>query len=214
VATQTIVNAIPAERTDTSAAFDRFAGVCGILAGVVGLLYSVAFVVLKEPMLYSLCLLLGGLLSGPVLIALYSRLRSVDPQFAVWGLMLGLAGTLGSITHGGFDLANSINPPRADVFSDANLPNIVDPRSLLTFGVAGIGMLTFSWLLTRHADFPRGLGYLGYVLGALLIVLYLGRLIILDAGSYAILLPAALAGFLVNPAWYIWAGLTLRKVRS
>jgi hypothetical protein len=48
-------------------------------------------------------------------------------------------------------------------------------------------------------------------LGALLIVVYLGRLIILDPSSYAILLPAALVGFILNPIWYIWTGVVLSR---
>jgi hypothetical protein len=40
-----------------------------------------------------------------------------------------------------------------------------------------------------------------------MIILYLGRLIILQATSIAIVIPALLEGFIVNPIWYIWLGL-------
>ena len=208
MATRTMANEAVADHGEL-AYFERFAGVSSIAVGVLGLLYSLAFVVLKEPWLYSLALLVGGILTTAVMVAVYTRLREIDQSFALWGLLLGLAGAVGSVIHAGYDLANAINPPKADVLGDANLPNLVDPRSLLTFGVAGIAMLTISWLMARNGFFPKGLAYLGYLLAALLVILYLGRLIILDANSPAILLPAALAGFIVNPAWYVWVGLTL-----
>jgi hypothetical protein len=49
-----------------------------------------------------------------------------------------------------------------------------------------------------------------------MIILYLGRLIILQATSLAIVIPALLEGFIVNPVWYLWLGLSLMRnpVRS
>ena len=63
----------------------------------------------------------------------------------------------------------------------------------------------------QDASFPRNLSYLGYLSGALLIVIYLARLIILSATSPLVLLPAAIEGFIVNPAWYVWLGFALRR---
>ena len=65
----------PAAITSTSLSYERFAGICAILAGVVGFLYSIAFVVLKQPLLYSLLLLIVGLLTVAVMVAVYERLR-------------------------------------------------------------------------------------------------------------------------------------------
>jgi hypothetical protein len=106
------------------------------------------------------------------------------------------------------------NPPDANLLSLANLPNQVDPRGLLTFGVAGVGLFVVAWLMGRGAQFPNGLGYLGYALAVLLVILYLGRLIVLQASSPLILVPAVLAGFLANPIWYIWLGITLLGERK
>jgi hypothetical protein len=44
----------------------------------------------------------------------------------------------------------------------------------------------------------------GYVLAVLLVVLYPGRLMVLRATNPVILVPAVLAGFFANPAWYVW----------
>jgi hypothetical protein len=77
----------------------------------------------------------------------------------------------------------------------------------------GIALFVIAWLMTRGGAFPKGLGYLGYLLAVLRVVLYLGRLIVLDAADPVILGPALLAGFVVNPIWYIWLGLVLWRAR-
>jgi hypothetical protein len=198
--------------------FDRFAGFCAILAGVATLLYSVAFVIISRSeewsetavMLYSLFQLLGGLLTTAVMVALYNRLREVNPGFALWAMLLGLVGAIGSAIHGAYALANVINPPSADPVREASLPNAVDPRGLLTFGVAGLSLFIMSWLMSHHRGFPKNLAYLGYTTAILMAILYLGRLIILDANSLLIAIPALLVGFILNPAFFIWLGLALR----
>ncbi len=192
-----------------SASFERFAGVCAILAGAFGFLYAVAFVVLQNALLSGLFLMLTGLLTTTALVAVYERLRETDPSFALLALLLGAAGSLGSAVHGGYDLANVINPPS----TMPDLPNQVDPRGLLTFGVAGIALFFASWLIVRGRRFPRGLGYLGYVSAVLLLALYLGRLIVLDPTNPLILVPALLSGFLANPIFYVWLGLALLRGR-
>jgi hypothetical protein len=198
--------ALPARSTS----FERFAGICAILAGACGFLYAIAFIVLQSVLLSGLFLLLGGLLTSIALLAVYERLRETDASFALMALVLGLAGALGSAVHGGYDLANAINPPP----SLPDLPNPVDPRGLLTFGVAGIALFVVAWLIERGGRFPRGLGYLAYVSAVLLLALYLGRLIILDPTNPVILVPALLNGFLANPIFYLWLGLALLRARS
>jgi hypothetical protein len=126
-------------------------------------------------------------------------------------LILGVTAALGSALHGGYDLANALNPPDVNIANLANLPSQVDPRGLLTFGVAGLSLLIFGALINRGGQLPKGLGILAYILAALLIIVYLGRLIVLDATSLIIVIPAALTGFVINPAWYIWLGVALRR---
>ena len=203
---ETPENTVPAR----SASFERFAGVCAVLAGVSGFLYAVAFVVLQDELLSGLFLMLVGLLTSVALLAVYERLRETDASFALLALVLGTAGSLGSAVHGGYDLANAINPPS----SMPDLPNPVDPRGLLTFGVAGAALFVVSWLIRRGGRFPGGLGYLGYLSAILLLVLYLGRLIVVDPTSPVILVPALLNGFLINPIFYVWLGLALLRGRT
>jgi hypothetical protein len=76
--------------TTPSRSFERFAGLCAIMVGIVGFLYAVAFVTLQHDLLSALFLMLGGLLSSAVLVAIYNRLRETDAAFALWALCLAL----------------------------------------------------------------------------------------------------------------------------
>lgn len=204
-----------------STSFDKFAGISAILSGIAILLYAIAFIVISRStpvlggQLSALCLLLNGLLATPVMIALYFRLRQTDEPFALLALFLGMIGALGALIHGGYDLANAINPPPGQTPEIAtalgNLPSQLDPRGLLTFGVSSIAIFLFTWLMGQSKDFPTGFRYLGILLAVLLLWLYIGRLVILDATNPLLLIPILLSGFVVNPAWYIWLGILLPR---
>jgi len=191
--------------------FEKFAGWGAILAGLSGFLYSISFIVLQNDLLSALFLMLGGLFSTSALTALYQRLRGTESGFALLGLLLSLSAVLGSAIHGGYDLANVLHPPASP---SPGLPNPVDPRGLLTFGVSGLGLFILSWLITQDMSLPKRLASLGYVSAILMIILYLGRLTILQATSPVIVIPALLEGFIVNPLWYIWLGLTFFRSQS
>jgi hypothetical protein len=193
-----------------SQAFERFGALMSILTGAAAFGYAVAFIVVRtNDALTGLFLALVGLLSTAALVALYGRLREGDGAFALWALLLGMAGALATAAHGAYDLAIALHPPAAP---NLDLPSPVDPRGFMTFGVAGLALFTLSWLIRRgDARLPRGLGLLGYLSAILLVVLYLGRLILLDATSPVILVPALVNGFVVGPAWWVWLGLGLRR---
>ena len=186
-------------------AFERFGGACAIAAGVTGFLYAVSFVVLRSEGLSALFLLLGGLLATAVYVALHERFRWADAPLALWATLLGVAAGLGSAAHAGYDLANAINPPA----SLPDIPSPVDPRGLMTFGVAGLAAGIASRLAVRTRTLPAGVGYLGYALAALLVAIYLARLIILDATNPVIVVLVLVTGFVVNPVWYVWLGMSL-----
>ena len=196
------------QSTAVSSTYERFAGACAVLTGVVGFGYAVAFVILRSTTFSALFLMLGGLLGAAALVAIYARLKETDASFALWGLILGAVGAIGSAIHGGYDLANALHPPAA---VNLDLPSQIDPRGLLTFGVAGLGLWVIAWLILRGGQFSKWLGYLGYVTAALLIIIYLARLIVLDATSPLVLAPALLAGFVASPVWYVWMGVSLWK---
>jgi hypothetical protein len=188
----------------------RAAGLAAVAAALVGLLYSLSFVALSRlsppagALLSALFLLLGGLFTIAALAGVYDRRRDALPALSLLVVLLGWAGGLGAAVHGGYDLANAIHPA-ASLPSD--VPNAIDPRGLLTFGVAGLALLLLGRLV------GAGLGRFAYVAGALLILVYLARLIVLTPSNPIVLLPAALAGFVVNPVFYVWLGLWLLRPR-
>ncbi|HEV8683655.1 MAG TPA: hypothetical protein VGS09_12930 [Actinomycetota bacterium] len=197
--------------------FERWAGWAAVAVGVGALAYAVVFAVIvlsDEPPtwvvgLWFFLLMLGGLLTVPALVALYQRLRATDPGIAMWGLLLGLVGAVGAAVHGAYDLANVIRPVEGAPPGD--LPNPIDPRGFLTFGFMALALFLVSWLIVRGGQLPRGLGSLGYLSAALLVVIYLGRLIAFDPKNPILLVAALLAGLVVNPAWWIWLGTSLLR---
>lgn len=200
--------------TSTSSVFNRYAGLAAILAALVGLVYSVSFVVLQNSLLTSVCLMLGGLLSVVALVALFERLGEVDAQVAMLGLILGGVSALGATIHGAYDLAIVLNPPGDVPAGVAALPSQIDPRGVLTFGVAGLSLFVAGLLMRRSIHFGRGFTALTFVLAALLVIVYLGRLVILTPSNPLVLIPAAITGFIVNPFWYAWLGVQLRGTSS
>ena len=58
------------------------------------------------------------------------------------------------------------------------------------------------------------MSYLTYALAILLVVLFTGRLIILDTRNPLIIVVGSLSGFIVNPLWYLWLGATLSQGRK
>ena len=198
----------------SSPAFLRFAGVCGIITAISSLLYAVFFLLVKgsaHDLLPPLLLGLGGLLASAVLTALYGLVRNADPLFALWALALGLLGQMGALIHGVHDLALVLVPAKAPDLSA--LPNQLDPRGLLAFGLTGVSTFILSWLVLRSGALPRGLGYLGCVLGVLLVALFLANLFTNDPSSLFVLVPGGLASLIANPAWLLWLGVSLLRPR-
>ena len=194
--------------------FERYAALSALAAGLASFLYACSFVILArsapgraEDVSSASLLLLGGLLAIPVLVAVYRRLVPVDAGLAQVALLLGLVGAAGAVIHGGYDLANAVNPPAV---VNEDLPNQVDPRRLVTLGVAGLAFLVIGQLIGRGASLDRRLGLLSYALGALMAIAYLGVLIVLDTDDPIVKIPGGLAYFVVLPAWYLWVALVLR----
>lgn len=185
--------------------FERLAGLSAIAAAVGGILYGLFFVVVGNTGVASALLMVGGLLSSVVIVALAWSLRSVNELAARWAVTVGVVASLLSVIHGGFDLANVIHPPLDNVLSLAEYPNQVDPRGLATFGLAGIAYLVLSTLAVGSTRYPRGLARIGQVLGVVMIIIYLGRLIILDPTN-PVVRVALLAGVTANTIFFLWLG--------
>jgi uncharacterized protein DUF4386 len=195
----------------------RTAGSVAIAVGAGGFAYSTSFVLYLHSgstgaaKVAALLLSGGGVLFLVVLVALYERLRPTDPFVALLAFVFGAAGAAGSAIHGAYDLANFLHAPGV---ATNDLPNEVDPRGLMTFAFTGVALLLVSWLIARGDGLPRRLGSLGLLGGALLVAVYVGRLTILNPKNPALLTLAVVSGFIVDPLWFVWLGLSLRRDRA
>ena len=196
-----------AVRAKESGSFDRFAGMSGVITGLSSLLYAVFFLLVKGTLhdyLPAIFLVIGGLLALPVAVAIFLRVRGAEEGFALFALLLAAVGYLGTAVHGMYGLA-ALVPQKVDQPALSQQ----DPRGFLAFGLTGIAVLIFAWLIVRSGTFPRALGYLGYLLGICLVALFLGNLLVNDTHSLAILVPGGIASLIATPVWNIWLGLRL-----
>jgi LPXTG-motif cell wall-anchored protein len=190
-----------------------YPALAAMLVAVANLGYALSFLVVRPDnpdtggTAASAFLLAGGLLALPALLALYRRVSDTNPDLALLATVLATASALGAAIHGGYDLANAINPPA----TATDLPNQVDPRGLLTFGAGGLSLLLFTPLLARS---ERKLAPIAATLGVLLLALYVLRLVVLDADNVAVVAIAAATGFVVSPVWYLWLGASLRSAAT
>jgi hypothetical protein len=195
-----------------SPSFERFAGLASILVVVGAVLYSIFFIWIVEgggsnvKAVWFFLLMLGGIGTVPVLIAVYFRLRETDPGFALLAFLFGLGAALGAVLHGSYYLAAEITPP-----AEGLAPGQEDvAKGALRYLVLGLFFLLTSWLIQRARTLPLGLAYLGYLGGAILVFIYIGRLFdFITPDDYVSLLPPIVYGFVVHPVWYLWLGITL-----
>jgi hypothetical protein len=152
-------------------------------------------------------LLVGGILTALLFSGLSRSVEAVHEPGARLAALIGTIGAVGSTIHGGYDLANEIHPPENPL---AEFPNPVDPRGLATFGLVGLGFLIVATLMARSDRYPRGLARLGQFLGVVMIVIYLGRLVILDPTNPVVRVALA-AGVSSNTAFLLWLGNVWRR---
>lgn len=199
-----------------TATFQRFSGWCAVLAAASSLVFTVAFsVVVQEgerwaQWVSAVALTAGALITLPVLVALHTRLREPEAQFALVGLLLGTAGVVATTIHGSFDVANLSNPGKPDL---SELPSAVDPRGFMTFAITGLALLVFGWLGTRTGGIPAVVARLALLAGVLLLVLYFGRLTVLNPKTNVIKATALVQGLVVSPAFFLGLGRSLLNER-
>jgi hypothetical protein len=190
--------------------FERFAGLSAILVGVGGLLYGILFgaIVLGASetvaRIWLTLGILGALFATPVTVALYYRLRDTDRGFALLALLLGTFAVLGQFENSALGLGNELTPEMAGIASD--------PFGAFRFGLLGMALLIVAWLVRRGGALPRGIGYLAALGGALLLIVYLGRLTgVIDPATRPTVIPPILYGLVVHPILYVWLGVVLRR---
>jgi hypothetical protein len=192
--------------------FAKIAGWSAIGTAAGGIAYAIAFVIFLHDgaraakITNSALLLLGGVGTAVVLVALYQLLRDHDHAWALGGLLVGIAGSFASSLHGGTDLALAVRH-----LHETNVRQ-TDPRGLATFAFVAASVAVFSWLMRRDPRFSPVLSTLGLIAAAGLMFLYLGRIGLYDPNRPILLALLVLMGFVINPAWYVWVGLRLKAL--
>jgi hypothetical protein len=191
--------------------FQRFAALASISVVLGAVLYSLFFIWVVEGggsnvrAVWFFLLMVGGLGTVPVLVALYQGLRETDPGFALTAFLLGLGAALGAVLHGSYNLGVEITPPAPYVPGQEEVA-----RGALRYALLGLFFLLVSWLIQRGRTLPIGLAYVGYLSGAVLVFIYIGRLFdFIQPGDYVSLIPPIVYGFVLHPLWYLWFGLIL-----
>jgi hypothetical protein len=196
--------------------FERFAGLCGLFLAVGAVAYSIIFIAIvggsEDSEAWFAILLGGALVSAPVLVAIYGRLRAADEGFALLGFILGLGGALGGVLHGGYELAAIETPPTQPYYPGVES---VD-KGVLRYLIGGLALLFIGWLITRSAGrLPVGAGYLALLGGVLLVFIYFGRLFdFITPGDHVSLIPPVAYGLVVHPLLYGWIGWALWRGRA
>ena len=188
--------------------FRPFAANVAWAAAIGGIAYGLFFVVIGNRGVAAVLLLVGGVLTALLISGLSKSVETLNEPGARLAAMIGSIGAVGSSIHGGYDLAKLIHPPDENLLAD--FPNPTDPRGLATFGLVGLAFLIVATLMATSDLYPRRLARLGQLLGVVMIVIYLGRLIILDPTN-PIVRVALAAGVLSNTAFLVWLGTVWRK---
>jgi hypothetical protein len=166
--------------------------------------------------LASACLAVSGILSGVAVVALADWLRGHGHDTAAvrWGTIAGVAGALLTSVHGMADLlevdrlahrfASGDAAMRAAVVTAHSLPSAVDPRGLVTFGIAGLVAVAFG---AAFLERRRTMALIGVIYGADLVALFVATALSVNA---AVLLTGGLASVVLGPVWWLLVASTLR----
>jgi hypothetical protein len=198
-----------------NASFNRLAGSLAIAVALGGLAYGILFgwIVLGAPegvfVTWLLLAILGGLAVTAVFVGAYEAFRDVAKPFMLWALLLGVGAGLGQMLNAsvilGYEVGAAVPPP-------AGFEGTPDPVGILRFGLNGMALFLLGWVIVRAPDVPRTLGLLAELGGALLVIMYVGRLTgVIDPANRLTLIPPLLYGLLVHPVFFVWLGRWLRR---
>jgi len=203
----------PLRREPLGLDFDRTASWMAYLSAAVALAYSMSFgYYVREGDRWaqytsSGLLIAGGLIGLPVLVAIYQRVRHVDEGFAIVALVIASAAALGTVLHGAHDIAVFAHPEK--VTAGTEYPNFTDPRGFSTFALFGLGMIVLA-AMTRGAGFAKPIPTIGAVSGVLAVIVYIGRVTVLDPKRWWVAIAAVGAGVVGVPLWNVLIGRALR----
>jgi hypothetical protein len=82
------------------------------------------------------------------------------------------------------------------------------PDGVLTYGAVGIWIAVVSALAARRGALPRPFAYLGFAAAVALLTGVVGYGLLLRP---FIVTAVGVGGFVLVPAWFVWAGVLLRR---
>ena len=186
--------------------FARLATGAGVVAAAAGIVYTVTFALVVQKGCHwamwasSATLLVGGLAVLLVFVGALRRFAGDEPDVALTAFALGAAGAFGSVLHAMYDIGGLAKPYHGTV---PDVPFPADPRGLATFAFTGVALGLFGWLGWRSGVLPKAALWLAVATTACLLIVFLGRLIILNPKSSAVKPFAILGGILLAPATYV-----------
>jgi hypothetical protein len=159
---------------------------------------------------------LVGILGLAVVPALSSLVEEGHEGWMRWAANLAMAGFV--ISSVGYTLSIARLPGIAAAFANGDASTkaalaavwkaSIDLYGLWGYGAVGLWVFITSLFALKKMEFPKGLAYLGIAYGVLFLLVPAGTIFKMQAP----LLAAAFLGATVGPIWWIWTGLTLRKV--
>jgi hypothetical protein len=175
--------------------------VCAAVAVVTSLVYSVTFALVVRKGYHwaewtsSVALLTGALATVVVVLAARERFAGAEPQFAQLAVVLGLAGALGSAVHAAYDLAALAKPAESDALGLSP----TDPRGFATFALTGLALGLFGVLGHSAGALSARTRAVSLLTAASLVVVFVGRLALLDPNRLVIKVLALASGVVLNP---------------
>ena len=76
----------------------------------------------------------------------------------------------------------------------------------MMFSLTGVALGLFGWLIVRGDGLPRSAGQLGLAAAVLLLVVYVGRLTVLNPKTNVIRVAALMSGLVFVPGFYVQVG--------
>jgi hypothetical protein len=184
--------------------FAPIASGAGLVAAAAGLVYTVTFALVVQKgyrwalWASSIALLIGALAALVVFVAAHRRFTGDEPDIGLLALIVGTTGAMASVIHAVFDLAVLAKPG-----GGAGGPFPVDPRGFGTFALTGVALGLFGWLGARSGALASRAQLLALGTAACLLIVFIGRLVVLNPKSGAVKPFAILAGIVLAPATYV-----------
>ena len=198
--------------------FVRFGGLAGILLAITSWAAVAVYYTLarggKDLIGVEIFQLLYALIAFWALFGIVAVHWVVRPHGEAWSFFAVLVGVLASaatIASSLYPIAFTRDYLRQPIDPALPLPSAVsptDPLNVMTFGLTGLWFVIANLLLWR-APVSRRLVALGFVASA---DLFVGFVAALGAQGSVVMLAAVVAGAVGGPLYWLWLGVTLRRL--